>query len=90
MMGYGKMESSMDKVTISARPCNIMEDGKRTNFMVMGLQYGKMEGNMKEIIKMERNKAKVLIHILMDENMQETGYQVYKMDMDKFTTLTDR
>jgi hypothetical protein len=69
MMAYGRMESLMDKVIISALPCNIMEAGKRTNFMVMGLQYGKMEGNMKEIIKMERNRERVPINIRMDENM---------------------
>lgn len=69
MMDYGKMESSMDKVIISARPCNIMEDGKRISFMAMGLQYGRMEGNMKEIIKMERNREKVPIHLRMVENM---------------------
>jgi len=48
------------------------------------MQCGKMDENMKAIMLMVKNRGMEHIHIQMESNILESGYQASSMDMGRF------
>jgi len=58
--------------------------------MDMGLKYGQMEQNMKEIGKIIKHMAKVYSGMFMETNMKDNGKEIKPMVSENIHTVTVR